>query len=111
MDIGEALSETRLELCASVDSEDVSEVVICSAERVCFVDGETEAVSRRCTGDAARKLDNGTIVVLGRCDQQVKRAAKRVNLMHIEKVCYTGTPFKYFRSFMHHFLFNTWDNP
>ncbi|XP_005103821.1 beta-alanine-activating enzyme [Aplysia californica] len=70
------------------------DIFIGSGERVCFVDDEITPrehepgkIVWRKTGDHGRLLPDGSIVCLGRSDDQIKRQGKRMNLDVLAQVC------------------------
>ena len=65
-----------------------------SAERLCLVDDETlhclaesGGVVWRKSGDIGRLLKDGSIVCLGRWDDQIKRLGNRMDLGALSQVC------------------------
>ena len=58
------------------------------ADRVCWIDDETEAAAFRNSGDLVERDGCGGIVYRGRRDEQIKRNGKRVNLQELEQVCH-----------------------
>ena len=79
--IGEALSDTRVELRGR---EDVEEIWIGGCKRRCEVEGEENGDMRN-TGDIGTRDPDGAILCVGRRDGQFKRLGCRVNLLSVER--------------------------
>ena len=79
--IGEALSETRVELRGREGEE---EIWVGGSNRRCEVEGD-ERGDMRNTGDIGARSSDGVILCVGRRDEQFKRLGCRVNLLSMER--------------------------